>query len=234
MFRFSPDGLQGLPQPAGARRHVEIRYTDGMQCIHHRIHEGRHRARDAALAHPLGAERVGRGRYRVIGYGEPPDQARARHRVVHEATGQELAGRVVHALLEENVARALGDAALHLAFDDLVIDDGPDVVAGDVGDDLALAGLRIDLYLGDVAAVRESGAHLGPPREIEVELAGVDPRQLVDAHLAVGPLDSVRAGLELDVLHRALEVIGGEVHAVLHDLLRRPVHRAAEAVQRAR
>src|SRR6185436_9232909 len=54
------------------------------------------------------------------------------------------------------------------------------------------------------------------------------------AYLAVRTLDPVVAADELDVRDRSLEMLGGEAQAVLRDLLRGPVHGAAQAVQRAR
>src|SRR5688572_30962974 len=95
-------------------------------------------------------------------------QPRPRHRIVHEAAGEELAARsVVHRQLAEHLARALRQAALHLSLDDLVIDDVARVVAGDVGDDFGGAGLGLDLHLGDVAAVGKSGAEFVLVRDVE-------------------------------------------------------------------
>src|SRR5919108_140301 len=47
----------------------------------------------------------------------------ARHRIIHEAAGDELPAFVVHRELAEDLPRALRQAALHLSFDDLVFDD---------------------------------------------------------------------------------------------------------------
>src|SRR5437868_2870934 len=123
-------------------------------------------------------------------------------------------------LLAENVAGALGDAALHLALDDLVVDDGAGVVAGDVGDDARLASLRLDLDLRDVAAVRKGGADFRALLEIQVQLAGEFPGELGNADLAVGALDAVATGVELDVGLRALQRLGGEVDSLADDFLR--------------
>src|SRR5882724_7568032 len=112
------------PDPAGRRGHVEMRHARLLQRVGHRVHDRRKRAAHAGLPDALGAQRVGRGRYRVLVDREAAHEARPRHRIVHEAPREELpALRVVYSLLAEHLARALGDAALHLPFDDLVIDD---------------------------------------------------------------------------------------------------------------
>ena len=170
----------------------------------------------------------------MVGHGETADEARPRHGVVHEAAGEQLARSVVDRLLGKDVARALRDAALHLAFDDLVIDDVADVVAGDVGDDLGLARLGIDLHLGDMAAVREGTGHFRTLLVIEVQLAFEFTRKIFYFHLAIRAFDSVTAGNKFNICLRALKVFRRERHAVFHDLLRGEEHRAAQAMQCAR
>src|SRR5439155_409284 len=46
----------------------------------------------------------------------------ARHRVVHEFTGQKLAVLVVDGLFEEHLSDRMRDAALHLSFDEERVD----------------------------------------------------------------------------------------------------------------
>ena len=65
----------------------------------------------------------------------------ARHAVVHQRAGDELAVLVVDRALEQRLADALRDAAVHLALDDHRVDHGAEVVDRGPGDDLALAGL---------------------------------------------------------------------------------------------
>ena len=79
----------------------------------------------------------------------------ARHGVVHERAGHELAVLVVDRAFEQRLADALRDAAMHLALDDHRIDDDAEIVDRGPADDLGVAGLRIDLDLADVAAGRE-------------------------------------------------------------------------------
>src|SRR6266850_1732525 len=169
------------------------------QCVEHCVHQARHRAGDPGLAHAFGAERVGLSRHRMVEKSQIVHQDGARHRVVHEAAVQQLAAvGVIDRLLAENVAGTLADAALHLAFDDLVVDDVAGVVAGDVADDLGDAGLRLDLDLGDVAAVGERRPDL-LFLQVHVEPAGVLPGERRQRDLAVGALDAVFALQELDV-----------------------------------
>ena len=62
---------------------------------------------------------------------------------------------VVVAGLEQRLADALRDAAMHLALDDHRVDEVAEIVGGDELHDLGVAGLRVDLDLADVAAGRE-------------------------------------------------------------------------------
>src|SRR5207247_1895221 len=141
---------------------------------------------------------------------QPVHDERARQRVVHVAAVQQLAAvRVIDRLLAENVAGALGDAALHLSFDDLVVDDVAGVVAGDVADDLGDAGFHLDLDLGDVAAVGERRPDL-LFLQVHVEPAGMLAGQRRQRDLAVGALDAVFALQELDVGRRGLQFLRRE------------------------
>ncbi len=76
----------------------------------------------------------------------------ARHGVVHVAAGDELAVLIVDGVLEQRLADALGDTAMHLAFDDHRIDEDAEVVDGGPTIDPRLAGFRVDLDFGDVHA----------------------------------------------------------------------------------
>ena len=61
--------------------------------------------------------------------------------------GQQLAVLVVDRVLQQRLADALGDAALHLALDDHRVDDAADVVDRDEVHHLDDAGVRVDLDL---------------------------------------------------------------------------------------
>ena len=81
----------------------------------------------------------------------------ARHRVVHERAGEQLAFVVVDRMLHQRLADALHHAAVELALDDHRIDDGAEIVDRRVSHHLDDAGFGIDLDLGDVAAVGIGG-----------------------------------------------------------------------------
>ena len=82
---------------------------------------------------------------------------RARQRVVHEAAGQELARTlVIRGALQNRLPEALGDAAVNLAAHHHRVHRFTHVIGDTVADDEGVPGIRINLHLGNVAAVRES------------------------------------------------------------------------------
>ena len=82
------------------------------------------------------------------------DHLGARHGVVDEARGQELAAlAVLDHLLHQDLAEALGDAAMDLALEPDRVDHRADIVDHGVAIDVDVAGLGIDLDLADMAAV---------------------------------------------------------------------------------
>src|SRR6185437_5462262 len=154
LLRGAPDGLR-----SGGHDHVFV-----AKCVGNGVDNGR-RSRDRArFAAALDAERIGwtdrldrldlvRGQ--VVG---------ARHAIVHEARRQELAVAVIVRAFEERLTDALGDAAVHLAFDDHRIDELAEVVDRGPTLDGYDAGLRIDLDLADVYARREGPVGRVPER----------------------------------------------------------------------
>src|SRR5689334_21915679 len=81
---------------------------------------------------------------------------RARHDVIHEGCGQWLPGfLIVDNQLAEHLPGALHHTAVHLAFDDGVIDHFAYVVHRAVRHDLWRASFLIDLDFGDVTAIGE-------------------------------------------------------------------------------
>ena len=76
-------------------------------------------------------------------------------RVVGEVRRDRVAVAVVADLLEQRLGGALGDAAVDLALEQHRVEHPAGVVAGDVADQLHLAGLGVDLDHGDVRAERE-------------------------------------------------------------------------------
>jgi hypothetical protein len=80
---------------------------------------------------------------------------RARHAVVHERAGEELAALgVIHRLFAQRLSGALRHAAVDLSFDDHVIDDAADVVAARDAHDMHFTGLAIDLDFAGLRPVR--------------------------------------------------------------------------------
>ena len=153
-----------------------------------------------------------------------------RHRVVHVAAGQKLAGLlVVHAALEQRLADALRQSAVHLAFDDHRIDDVAEVVASGKVDNLHDAGLGIDLDLTDVRTCRER--EIGRIVECGLVEAGLQlverivvrhvcsQRDFAEGLAAVGAGDAELAVLELDVGFRRLEQMRGDLLAFGDDLV---------------
>jgi hypothetical protein len=69
----------------------------------------------------------------------------ARHSILHEGPGEELAFLVVEQLLFDRGADALGEAAMKLALDDHRVDRPPAVVHGDVAEQRERAGLDVHL-----------------------------------------------------------------------------------------
>ena len=121
-----------------------------------------------------------------------------RHAVVHERTGDELAaGRIVDRVFHQGLAETVGDRALYLTLDHALAEDGAAIIDRGVGDDIEVAGVGIDLDLGDVAAVRK--------RQRRVKLA--DAVELV-AHLAraFGGLEQSDLAVGADHLEAAIAI----------------------------
>src|SRR5712664_3662284 len=101
-----------VPEPVGRCRHIEVRDTRLAKGVQYRVHKRGKRAAYARFAHAFCAQRVRGGRDRVLVDREPLHEARARHRIVHEAPGEELAGvRIVYGMLAEHLPRPLRDPA---------------------------------------------------------------------------------------------------------------------------
>ena len=133
----------------------------------------------------------------------------ARHAVVHERAGDELAVLVIDRALVQRLADTVGDAAVNLALDDHRIDNNAEVIHGGPGDDLGVAGLRINFDFADVAAGGEGEIGRVPERALlqpGLELLAVEfvrdvsvERHASPRHRLVGAGDAELAVLELDV-----------------------------------
>ena len=109
----------------------------------------------AGLAAALDAERIARTQRRGVVQLERRQIVGARHGVVHERGGHELAAGVVDRAFEQRLADALREAAMDLALDDHRVDQPAEIVGGDEIDEGGLAGAGIDLEFADIGAGRE-------------------------------------------------------------------------------
>src|SRR5207248_8696627 len=127
-----------------------------------------------------------------------------RHAVVEEAWIFEAAVLVVDIFLVERPANALGDPALHLAFDIAGVDRAADILDRRVPQDLDVAGLAVDLDIANMG--REARAlalgidlHLGADRAAGAGRLARDLRQrqrLEAAGIGAGRIGP--AGLTID------------------------------------
>ena len=111
---------------------------------------------------PSGLHR--RRRHRAVEL-EAREVGGARHRVVHERSGQELTVFVVDGFFDHRLADALRQPAVNLSFDDQRIDQVSGIVDRDELQQRRLAGLAIDFEHRDVAAER-----IGVVRRLEERL----------------------------------------------------------------
>src|SRR5262249_39604152 len=79
------------------------------------------------------------------------------HTVVEEAGVQHASFLVIDVFLVQSPANALNDAALHLPFDVARVDRLARILHGRVSQDGDLAGIRVDLNVGDVNAKSAAG-----------------------------------------------------------------------------
>src|SRR6185295_6861296 len=96
-------------------------------------------------------------------------------------------------------------AAMHLALDDHVVDDAPDVVAARQRGDADLPGLAIDLHFARLGAVgpRWSRRRLGGRHP--KQLTRLPPRQVAERDRAIGAGDAEAAVAVFDVRLRRLQ-----------------------------
>src|SRR5215469_3579331 len=118
---------------------------------------------------------------------------------------------------------------MNLAFDDHWVQHHADIVDCGVGDEGEIAGLRIDLDLGDMAAARkgeidriEEGGLLEAGLQ-DVERKAVRRKigcagDLAECHAAVGAADRELAGGEFDIMFVGLEKVAGDLSALVDDL----------------
>src|SRR6185436_5549642 len=94
--------------------HVDVGYAQGAEVVDGGVDLGGGDGDVAGLAQALGAQRIAGRRDVHLLDGEGGDVLGARHRVVHQRAGQQLAVAVVDDGLHERLAQALGQAAVQL------------------------------------------------------------------------------------------------------------------------
>src|SRR5882762_366706 len=106
------------PEALGAGRHRQVADAEQLQRVDEGVADRRHRADRAGFARALDAERVSPGRHRAGFAMDVRQIVGARHRVIHEGTGDELAGGWVEMdVLQQDLPGSLGDAAADLALE---------------------------------------------------------------------------------------------------------------------
>src|SRR3984893_5079902 len=124
---------QRAPHFLGRCGGFDERQTGPRQSIVHRVHYGRDRAERTCLADAFDAERVAVGQGRVVGELERAEIAGARHCVILERAGEQLAARrVVDEVLHQRLTDALDDPAVDLSLAEQRVQDPADIVDRDV------------------------------------------------------------------------------------------------------
>ena len=126
-------------------------------------------------------------------------------------------------MFQQSLAKALGDATMHLAGDDHRVDGFADVIGDAVADHLHGAGFRVDLHLRDMAAIGEGvvvdGGDLGGIQRGDVLALGgaaaLVQREGDDVHAAISADHGEAAGFEDDIDHRGFQRFGRGAAAFL-------------------
>jgi len=130
----------------GRSGHLDMGDAEASERVHDRVDDDGERRRGAALTRGADAEWMRGRRHLADVRGEKRKIAGARHRVIHERSGERLAAAgIVEAMLEQGLPDALRDAAVGLAVDDERVHGAPGIVDRGVTHDLDHAGLRVDL-----------------------------------------------------------------------------------------
>src|ERR1700730_9490978 len=139
---------QRAPHFLGGCGGFDGRQTRPRQSVVYRVHYGRDWAERSWLADAFDAERIAVGQGRVVGELERAEVAGARHCVILERAGEQLAARrVVDQFLHQRLTRALDDRAVDLSLAEQRVQDSADIVDRGVAGQCDLAGLLVDLDL---------------------------------------------------------------------------------------
>src|ERR1700691_4000769 len=218
--------LQRGPYRLRRCRHGDVFRADG---VRDGVDDRGGRSDGAGLAAAFDAERVGRTLCQRCSDRHGGEVIGARHGVVHERAGHELASLVVDRALAQCLADALRDAAVDLALDNHRIDDDAEIVHRRPGDNLGVASLRIDLDLADMATGRES--EIGRIVERGFLQAGLEflavefvgdvgvERHPTPRHGLVGTGDAKVSVLELDIAFGGFEEMRSDLFGLRFDLV---------------
>src|SRR5262249_26731232 len=103
-----PRGLDEREHSLGRQRRRGDLDAEGAQRVFDGVADGRGRGDGAALAQALEPQRVARREALEVAEGDRRHLAARRQQVVHQAAAQKLAVLVVHQLLHQRIADALG------------------------------------------------------------------------------------------------------------------------------
>src|SRR5215813_3643739 len=140
-----------VPYPPGRRGHREICYAERRERIEYCIHDRCRCADRARLATALGAERVVRAERLMGGQVKNWNVVGAGQAIVHQRASSELTALgIIDRVFMEGLTNALDQPAVHLALDNQRIDDAAEIIGSREIQQRDLAGVSIDLDLGDV------------------------------------------------------------------------------------
>lgn len=129
--------------------------AEGRERIDDGADDRRRRADGPGFADAFDAQGVDIGRrLRAIEF-KARNHMRARHGVIHQASGDQLPLLVVNDLFVKRLPDRLRDAALNLTFNEHGIDHFAAIIDGDIAQELHVAGLPVDLHNDDVRAEGE-------------------------------------------------------------------------------
>ena len=148
---YARQHAQSLQHPLGGRRELVNVAAPAAQRIGDGAGHRAERADDRAFAAALEAAERCRRRVGMMQLNSGNFHG-GRDQIIGEGHGARLAVFVVDQFLQQRLADALGDAADDLPLDHRRVDDGADVLGGDIAHDLDLAGLRIDVDHDDMRA----------------------------------------------------------------------------------
>src|SRR6185437_6546446 len=203
--------------------------------VHHAVGDAGRAADRARLAAALGTERIGlAGRRAVEGYPDRRNVLRAGNAIILIGRREQLAFRVVGYALIERLPDALRDTAMHLSRHQHRIDGNADVIDRGIAHHAGDAGVRIDLDLADMRAVR-------PARAVDLALA-VDRqlgaslllRNFEQADAAIGANYGKEAIVIFDVIDRGLEQVGRLLARLVDEIAGGDRDRRAADEQRTR